>query len=71
MESKVVLKTGTRLYIDYIIATIIGNVSNLQGFISLEEINTSRLLRNSFFIRNLVFLCLECNIYMYIFVTPL
>ena len=49
MESKVVIKAGTRLYIDYIFATVIGKVSNLQRFISLEEVNTSKLLRNSFF----------------------
>ena len=46
----VILKAGTRLYIDDLFATIIGKVSNLQRFISLEEIITFRLLRNSIFI---------------------
>ena len=41
VESKVVLKAGTWLYIDDLFATIIGKVSNLQRF---------RLLRNSIFI---------------------
>ena len=50
MDSKVVLKAGTRLYIDYIFATTIGKVSNLQRFISLEEINIFKRLRNSFFV---------------------
>ena len=49
MESKVVLKAGTWLYIDDLFATIIGKVSSIQRFISLEEINTSGLLRNSIF----------------------
>ena len=39
VESKAVLKLGTRFYIDYVFATIIGKVSDLQRFISLEEIN--------------------------------
>ena len=38
--SKVVLKADTRLYIDDLFAIMIGKVSNLQRFISLEEINT-------------------------------
>ena len=50
MESKVVLKAGTQLYIDDLFVTIIGKVSNIQRFISLEEINTFSLLRNSIFI---------------------
>ena len=33
-----------------LLVTIVGKVSNLQRFISLEEINISRLLRNSIFI---------------------
>ena len=41
---------GTRLYRTGLFATIVGKVSCLQRFISLEEINISRLLRNSIFI---------------------
>ena len=44
------LKAGTRLYITGLFATIEGKVSNLQRFISLEEINIYRHLRNSIFI---------------------
>ena len=50
MESKVVLKASTRLYIDALFATIIEKVSNLQRFVSHVEINTFRLLRTSGFI---------------------
>ena len=49
-ESKAVLKASTRLYIDDLFATIIGKVSSQKRFNSLEEINASRLLRNSIFI---------------------
>ena len=41
---------GTRLYITGLFATIVGKVSILQRFISLEEINLSRLLRNGIFV---------------------
>ena len=43
-------KVGTRLYITGLFATIEGKVSNLQRFISLEEINISGFRRNSIFI---------------------
>ena len=43
-------KAGTRLFITGLFATTVGKVSNLQRFISQEEINISRLLRNSIFI---------------------
>ena len=43
-------KAGTWLYITGLFVTIVGKVSNLQRFIFLEEINISRLLRNSIFI---------------------
>ena len=50
MESEVVIKAGIRLYIDDLFATIIGKMSNIQRFISLEQISTFRLLRNSIFV---------------------
>ena len=42
--------TGTRLYINGLCVTAIERVTNLQGFISLEEINLFRLLRKTNFI---------------------
>ena len=43
-------KAGNRLYITGLFATIVEKASSLQRFISLEEINISRLLRNGIFI---------------------
>ena len=63
IPSKGVLKAGTWLYIDYIFATMIGNLSNLQRFISLEEINSSRRLRNSFFYQKFLYFSVKNVIY--------
>ena len=43
-------RTATRLYINDLCATAIEKVTNLQGFISLDEINVFMLLRNTNFI---------------------
>ena len=49
---------GTRLYITGLFATIVGKVSNLQRFISLEEINLdSWEIAFLFWLEMLVFLC--------------
>ena len=42
--------TGTRLFINGLCVTAIEKVTNLQGFISLEEIKLFRLMRNANFI---------------------
>ena len=42
--------TGSRLNITGLCMTAIGKVTSLQGFISLEEINLFRLMRNTNFI---------------------
>ena len=42
--------TGTRLYINGLCVTAIEKVTNLQGFISLEEVKLLRLLKNTNFI---------------------